>query len=258
MNLVSLCNNTIRMKIIISPAKKLNTNIISENTEMYTSFIKDSQKLISVLQRMSVSEVKDLMGLSDNLAQLNWQRIQDWNVKNINTYKAIELFNGAVYESMKIKEFDTTDHNFAQERLRILSGLYGILRPEDLILPYRLEMGVRLHYNDSTNLYQFWGDKLHNYIAKELNSDTLLNLASSEYSKVLKLAKLKTKIITPVFKDYKNGVFKVISFFAKKARGEMCSFIIKNKITKSEDLSLFKRLGYEFQEIKNNEILFIR
>ena len=259
MNLVNLCNNTIiRMKIIISPAKKLNTDIDCENAKMHTLFLKETEELIRALQKMSVSEIKGLMGLSDNLAQLNWQRFQDWSIKNVNTYKAIELFNGAVYESMNIKEFDVADYKFAKENLRILSGLYGILKPQDLILPYRLEMGTKLHYNDSGNLYHFWSDKLHNYIVKELNGEKLINLASVEYSKVLKLAKLKTNIITPVFKDYKNGKLKVISFFAKKARGEMCNYIIKNKITNMDDLCLFENLGYQFQEFENDEILFIR
>ena len=246
------------MKIIISPAKKLDTSIIVQNSKMNTSFLDESTKLIQVLKGKSISELRDLMGLSDNLAQLNWQRFQDWDIENRNTYKALELFNGAVYEGIDAKNFNKSNKDFAQNNLRILSGLYGILKPNDLILPYRLEMGTKLKTIKGNNLYRFWQDKLHQNIGDELNNEVLINLASNEYSKVLKLNKIKSEVITPVFKDYKNGKLKVISFFAKKARGEMVNFIIKNKITSFEELKLFKNNGYAFSDENNGNILFIR
>jgi len=246
------------MKIIISPAKKLDASVKVQNSKMNTSFLGESTKLIQTLKGKSISELKDLMGLSDNLAQLNWQRFQDWDIENRNTYKALELFNGAVYEGINVKNFNKSDNDFAQNNLRILSGLYGILKPNDLILPYRLEMGTKLKAIKGNNLYRFWQDKLYQNIGEELNNEVLINLASNEYSKVLKLNKIKSEVITPVFKDYKNGKLKVISFFAKKARGEMVNFIIKNKITSFEELKLFKNNGYAFSDENNADILFVR
>ncbi|MDP7567644.1 MAG: peroxide stress protein YaaA, partial [Flavobacteriales bacterium] len=158
------------------------------------------------------------------------------------------------------KDFNKSDNDFAQNNLRILSGLYGILKPNDLILPYRLEMGTKLKTIKENNLYRFWQDKLHQNIGEELNNEVLINLASNEYSKVLKLNKLKSEVITPVFKDYKNGKLKVISFFAKKARGEMCNFIIKNKINSIEEIKQFNRNNYNFSEEEStvNNLVFIR
>lgn len=246
------------MKIIISPAKKLDTSVKVQNSKMNTSFLGESTKLIQTLKGKSILELKDLMGLSDNLAQLNWQRFQDWDILNRNTYKALELFNGAVYEGIDAKNFNKSNKDFAQNNLRILSGLYGILKPNDLILPYRLEMGTKLKTIKENNLYRFWQDKLHQNIGDELNNEVLINLASNEYSKVLKLNKIKSEVITPVFKDYKNGKLKVISFFAKRARGEMVNFIIKNRITSPEELKSFKNNGYAFSEESNGQLLFAR
>ena len=198
------------MKIIISPAKKLDTSVKVHNSKMNTSFLGESRKLIQILKGKSILELKDLMDLSDNLAQLNWQRFQHWDIANINTYKALELFNGAVYEGIDAKNFNKSNKDFAQNNLRILSGLYGVLKPNDLILPYRLEMGTKLKTIKGNNLYMFWQDKLHQNIGDELNNEVLINLASNEYSKVLNLNKINSEVITPVFKDYKNGKLKVV------------------------------------------------
>ena len=185
------------MKIIISPAKNLDTSVKVQNSKMNTSFLGESTKLIQTLKGKSILELKDLMALSDNLAQLNWQRFQDWDIENRNTYKALELFNGAVYEGINAKNFNKSNKDFAQNNLRILSGLYGILKPNDLILPYRLEMGTKLKTIKGNNLYRFWQDKLHQNIGEELENEVLINLASNEYSKVLKLNKIKSEVITP-------------------------------------------------------------
>tara|TARA_B100000902_G_scaffold310504_1_gene300159 strand:- start:1366 stop:2106 length:741 start_codon:yes stop_codon:yes gene_type:complete len=246
------------MKIIISPAKKLNKDAKLQNDLMNFTFLNKSKILVNQLKNLSLVELKELMGTSDNLSQLNYDRFQKWDCNNKNTYKSIDLFNGAVYESMDIDSFSAEDHSFAQLHIRILSGLYGVLTPQDLILPYRLEMGTKFKNSEGDNLYAYWGNMLHNHLSSEIAGSFLINLASDEYSKSLKMNKLNCEIITPVFKDFKNGKLKVISFFAKKARGLMCNFIIKNKITKIDDLKLFSLGGYSFSSVDNNSLIFTR
>lgn len=246
------------MKIIISPAKKLNKNAKPRNVPMSFQFLTQAQDLINQLKKLSVLQIKELMNTSDNLSQLNYTRIQNWCVKSNSTFKAIELFDGAVYEAMNISKFNQDDHVFAQNHLRILSGLYGILKPQDCILPYRLEMGTKFKNRAGDNLYSYWGDLLYNHICQELQDDFMINLASDEYSKSLKINNLKSKIITPVFKDFKNGKLKVISFFAKKARGLMCNFIIKNRIINIDDLKLFSAADYKFHMQDNDQLIFTR
>jgi cytoplasmic iron level regulating protein YaaA (DUF328/UPF0246 family) len=198
------------------------------------------------------------MNLSDNLAQLNWQRFQQWNTKDVG--QALFMFKGDVYQGLKAETLTNIELDFAQENLRILSGLYGLLKPKDLIYPYRLEMGIKLKTKSGNNLYKFWEDRLHQALLSELkNGEEIINLSSEEYSKAIHLKKFSNPVITPVFKDFKNGKLKVISFFAKKARGEMVNFIIKNKIKKSENLIYFSNLGYQFtEEAEKGEFLFIR
>ena len=244
------------MKIIISPAKKLATdNFINKGTSI--QFLEETKYLVKELKTYTVSDLKSLMNLSDNLAQLNWQRFQDWNTKNVG--QALFMFKGDVYQGLKAENFTNIELDFAQENLRIISGLYGLLRPLDLVFAYRLEMGTNLKTKEGDNLYEFWSNKLHNTLSSHMkDKEVLVNLASNEYSKALKLDSFKFPIITPVFKDYKNGKLKVISFFAKKARGEMVNFIIKNKIKDSMDLKLFTNNGYAFSEENNGEVIFVR
>ena len=169
------------------------------------------------------------------------------------------MLNGYVYKGIKANEFSADQMKFAQNNLRIISGLYGLLKPLDRILPYRLEMGTKLTNSIGDNLYEFWNDKLRSYLLSDMSNDeVLINLASNEYNKALKLNNFTSEIITPVFKDYKNGKLKVISFFAKKARGEMVNFIIKNKINSLEELKLFRNNGYSFSHQNNNDMLFHR
>ena len=247
------------MKIIISPAKKLNIENSSINKQMYFKFKKEASDLVNNLQCKSVDEIKQLMNLSDNLSKLNWQRYQEWEFSNYKTYHAIFMFNGDVYQGLKAEIFNADQMQFAQENLRILSGLYGLLKPLDRILPYRLEMGTKLNNSIGDNLYKFWGDKLNKALLSEMTkNEVLINLASNEYSKVLQLHKTSVKVITPIFKDYKNGNLKVISFFAKKARGEMVHFIIKNKIVSADDLKLFTNEGYAFSEQDEGKLVFVR
>lgn len=245
------------MKIIISPAKKLATdNFINKGTSI--QFLEETKYLVKELKTYTVSDLKSLMKLSDNLAQLNWQRFQDWNTKDVG--QALFMFKGDVYQGLKAKSFTNIELDFAQENLRILSGLYGLLKPKDLIYPYRLEMGTKLITKTGSNLYEFWENRLHQALLSELkNDEEIINLASEEYSKAIQLNKFSNPVITPVFKDLKNGELKVISFFAKRARGEMVSFIIKNKIKNSENLKSFSNLGYQFTEgTKKGEFLFTR
>jgi len=245
------------MKIIISPAKKLATdNFINKGTSI--QFLEETNYLVNELKTYSVSDLKSLMNLSDNLAQLNWQRFQNWNAKDLG--QALFMFKGDVYQGLKAETLTNIELDFAQENLRILSGLYGLLKPKDLIYPYRLEMGTKLETKSGNNLYKFWENRLHQSLLSELkNEEEIINLASEEYSRVLQLSKFNNPIITPVFKDFKNGKLKVISFFAKRARGEMVNFIIKNKIKKSESLKAFTNLGYQFiEETEKREFLFTR
>ena len=245
------------MKIIISPAKKLATdNFINKGTSI--QFLEETKYLVKELKTYTVSDLKSLMKLSDNLAQLNWQRFQDWNTKDVG--QALFLFKGDVYLGLKAESLTNIELDFAQENLRILSGLYGLLKPKDLIFPYRLEMGTKLITKTGNNLYKFWDNRLHQALLSELkNEEEIINLASEEYSKALQINKFSNPVITPVFKDLKNGELKVISFFAKRARGEMVNFIIKNKIKNSEILKSFSNLGYQFTEgTKKGEFLFTR
>ena len=245
------------MKIIISPAKKLATdNFINKGTSV--QFLEETNYLIEELKACTVSDIKHLMNLSDKLAQLNWQRFQNWNAKGLG--QAIFMFKGDVYKGIKPETLSNIELDFAQENLRILSGLYGLLKPKDLIYPYRLEMGTKLRTKTGNNLYKFWEDRLHQILLSELkNGEEIINLASEEYSKAIHLNNFTNPVITPVFKDYKNGKLKVISFYAKRARGEMCNYIIKNKIANAESLKSFSNLGYQFtEEIKKGEFLFAR
>jgi cytoplasmic iron level regulating protein YaaA (DUF328/UPF0246 family) len=249
----------IRMKIIISPAKKLTAEKISISNSSVIQFSDETKYLVDQLRNYSVGDIKKLMGLSDNLAKLNYERYQQWDLKSKQVNPAIYMFQGDVYKGLRADELSENELLFAQENLRIISGLYGLLKPLDLVFPYRLEMGSNMITREGKNLYEFWSDKLSKSLSSQMqDKEMLVNLASNEYSKALQLDSFKHRIITPVFKDYKNGKLKVVSFFAKKARGEMANFIIKNKITNPGDLKLFTNEGYIFSEENNGEILFSR
>jgi len=248
------------MKIIISPAKKLSDKKLPLKDVSELQFSNEAKYLVKELKNYKVTDIKKLMDLSDNLAQLNYERYQQWDLNSNQVNAAIYMFQGEVYQGLKAETFTTNEIDFAQESLRILSGLYGLLKPLDLIFPYRLEMDTKLKTQKGKNLYDFWGDKLSKALISEMKStEVLVNLASNEYSKVLKLNDFPNPVITPIFKDYKNGKLKVISFYAKRARGEMCNFIIKNKITNIENLKMFSDLDYKFSdENDKGEILFTR
>lgn len=252
-----------KMKIIISPAKKINNTENKENMRFsHCSFLNEASELIEILKEFTPSKLSKLMNISHNLSLLNAERYVNWSLpfNTKNSKQAIFSFTGDVYQGMNIDDFDNNDFDFSQKNLRILSGLYGILKPLDLIQPYRLEMGTKLETERGQNLYQFWGNLLTTYIKKEIreNKDNyLVNLASNEYIKAINMKELDPHCVTPVFKDLKNNKLKVISFFAKKARGKMCRFIIKNKLTSIEQLKEFNDNGYIFDQNLSTEHEFI-
>ena len=197
------------------------------------------------------------MGLSDKLATLNFDRYQSWSpAKKVSadSKPSMLVFKGDVYQGLQAEDLNNSQMKFAQKHIRILSGLYGILRPLDLMKPYRLEMGTKLETSEGKNLYEFWGDKVQKNVLNELKvqrSDLLINLASKEYFTVLGKLPEDINVVTPTFKDYKNGNYKIISFYAKKARGLMAKWIIQNKVTNFEDLSGFDVDGYKYSKAES-------
>lgn len=252
------------MKIVISPAKSLDLESIVP-TERYTqaSFLQQSEKLSKVLQKKSPKKLGELMSISAALSELNWQRNQDWSLPfNIeNARQAIYTFKGEVYIGLDAYSIPEDKLEQLNDKLRILSGLYGILKPFDLIQAYRLEMGTKLKTGKKENLYQFWDAKITDYLNEEMaEGEPLINLASNEYFKVIKPKLLNSNIITPQFKDYKDGKLKMISFFAKKARGMMVRYIIDNAINDVESLKGFDYGNYGFSEdlSSETELVFVR
>ncbi len=252
------------MKIVISPAKSLDYTA-KVPTERYSEaqFLDSASKLNKVLKKKSPKQLSKLMSVSEKLADLNWERNQEWHlpITPENGRQAVFAFKGTVYEGLDVYSLPEEKLGILQEKLRILSGQYGILRPLDLIHPYRLEMGTKLKVGAKENLYQFWGNILTEALNEEMKiGEELINLSSNEYFKVLNKKLLKAQLVTPVFKDLKNGKLKVISFFAKKARGMMVRFILDNNIEKSEDLKLFDRDGYAFDAnlSSGNDLVFTR
>ena len=228
------------MKIIISPAKSLDFESKAP-TKIYTNseFIGQSIKLNTKLKKVSRKGLSDLMKISEALASLNYERNQTWQTPFSleNAKQAVFSFTGEVYKGLDANSIKEDKLPVLQDKLRILSGLYGLLKPLDLIQPYRLEMGTKFKVGTKDNLYQFWGETLANSLNEELKENELLiNLASSEYFKALPKKTLKTEMITPVFKDFKNGKYKIIMMYAKKARGLMTRYLIDNDI---EDLDVF-------------------
>lgn len=256
------------MLIIISPAKTLDYESPLATTRFTQPELLDhSAELMEYCRELTPAQIGSLMKISDKLAGLNAARFAEWqpNFTPQNARQAILAFKGDVYTGLHAEDFSEQDFDFAQQHLRMLSGLYGLLRPLDLMMPYRLEMGIKLHNAKGNDLYSFWGDLLTeklNQQLKEQGDDVLINLASDEYFKAVKPAKLDGQLIKPVFLDEKGGKFKVISFYAKKARGLMSRFIIQNQLTQPDQLKDFNLEGYFFDEEKINksgsELIFKR
>ena len=238
------------MIILLSPSKTLDFQKLSNSSyHIEPVFKKESQAIIKVLQKKSPDSLMSMMGISRNLAMLNVGRYNQWETENASVKEAVFAFKGDVYTGLDAETMSETDLEFAQRHLRILSGLYGWLRPLDLIQAHRLEMGTKLPVGKHENLYAFWQKKVTAQLLtelKHLNSDLIINLASNEYFHVIGNKLPDIQFVSPVFKEYKNGEYKIVSFFAKKARGLMASFIIRNQIEQPEDLIAFDLEGYHF------------
>lgn len=253
------------MKIVVSPAKSLDFES-KLPTESFTQpkFIKEAEKLNKVLAKKKPKALSKLMSISDSLAELNWERNQNFEVPftKENARPAVYAFNGDVYQGLDAYTIEEEKLEDLQNTLRILSGLYGILRPLDLMQPYRLEMGTTLKIGRKKNLYEFWKKQLTQHLNEELEDGELfVNLASNEYFNAIDKKELKVPVITPVFKDWKNDKLKVISFFAKKARGSMVRYILDSGAKSLDDIKGFNRDDYQFSQehtIKENEPVFIR
>lgn len=247
------------MLVLLSPAKTLDVETPSrtKKTSM-PQFLDDSQKLVDVLQKYNSKKIAKLMNLSEKLADINVERYQSWqsDYDQTTARPTIQAFRGDVYIGLDADSMSLTDIKFAQKQLRILSGLYGVLRPLDLMLPYRLEMGTSLKTSRGSNLYEFWDEKITDYLNSEIASHkdkTVVNLASNEYFKSVKKKSLQAELITPVFKDEKKGDYKVISFFAKKARGAMARYLIDQRCESADGLLDFNELGYRYNKKASTE-----
>ena len=253
------------MKIVLSPAKSLDyesTLPVTINT--LPAFMKQAEMLNHKMASKSKKVIGKLMGISDKLAELNYQRYQNFSIPftNSNARPAVYAFAGDVYIGLDVYTLPENKIEIMQNSLRILSGMYGVLNPLDLMQPYRLEMGTQLKINRKKNLYEFWGSTVTDVLNNELEEKELfVNLASQEYFKVVQPSKLKVPVISPIFKDYKNGKLKIISFFAKKARGSMARFLIDENVQTLEELKGFTTGGYGYSEeftINENQPVFIR
>ncbi len=253
------------MKIVVSPAKSLDfESKLPTNRGTQPKFLDEAEQINAKLERQSKKAIGALMHISDKLAELNYQRYKDFKTPftKSNARPAVYAFAGDVYQGLDAYTISEDKIDRLQDSLRILSGMYGILRPLDLMQPYRLEMGTNLKINRKKNLYEFWGDRITEVLNDELEDNELfLNLASQEYFKVINTKKLKVPVIAPLFKDYKNGKLKIISFFAKKARGSMTRYVIDNNINTLEGIKAFDLDGYAYSEQyteKENEPVFVR
>lgn len=240
------------MLIFLSPAKSLDYKTpphIATHTQ--PAYLQQSETLIKQLRKLSPADIANLMALSDPLALLNFNRYADWHLPFTpeNAKQAVLAFDGDVYDGLSAKTLSADDLDFAQQQVRILSGLYGILKPLDLMQPYRLEMGTRFANKAGKNLYEFWGERLLKAINAELAEKprpVAVNLASEEYFKAAVGRKINSQLIQPVFEDWKNGQYKIISFYAKRARGLMTRYAVLNRLTEPEGLKDFDSEGYAF------------
>lgn len=250
------------MLIVLSPSKTLDETKIQPQISVTEPYFKSEvAELISTLQAKKVADLQKLMGVSNKIAELNYERFQNFSAQFSldNSKPALFSFKGDVYSNMEVQNYNEEELEFAQDHLLILSGLYGLLKPLDLIQPYRLEMGTGLKNKYGKNLYEFWGDKISQVINHNPNSDTVINLASQEYFKSVKPELLRGRVIHVSFKNNHNGKFKTIGLLAKRARGMMANYIIKNQITDSNLLKDFRDGGYKYRDdlSSSNELVFV-
>jgi cytoplasmic iron level regulating protein YaaA (DUF328/UPF0246 family) len=254
------------MKVLISPAKTIDIKELDKSVDYsVANFLLESSQLVKKLKRFSVKKIEALMHVSTDLAQINYTRFQNWSepiLLNPAVSPAIFAFNGEVYKGFDAQSLSEEQLDSAQNKVRILSGLYGILKPLDLLYPYRLEMGTKWSITpNQKNLYQFWGKKLSLFLNKEMEKgEVIINLASNEYFKAIDQKQLKHAIITPVFKEFKNGEYKIVMMYAKHARGAMARYIVTNNIESAEELKLYNVDGYLFDvnQSTENEWVFTR
>ncbi|AFL84380.1 hypothetical protein Belba_1781 [Belliella baltica DSM 15883] len=247
------------MITLISPAKTL--DLTSTDVDIFTTpdFQKETFELVSIMKKKSSDDIRKLMGVSENIASLNEKRYKEFKktFDPNNAKQAMLAFKGDVYTKMDVDNYSKEDFEFAQDHLRILSGLYGLLKPLDLIQPYRLEMGIKLENKKGKNLYEFWSSRIAKAINEVAKGEPIVNLASQEYFKAVDQSALKSKVVSPVFQEYKNGKYQIIGIFAKQARGLMTDFIIKNRINNPEQLKTFNEEGYELFG-DGSELRFVR
>lgn len=254
------------MLTVISPAKTLDFDT-PPTTRKATQprFLERSAELVADARGLNPADIRELMGVSEQIAELNHRRFMNWGLPFSldNAKQAVLAFRGDVYTGLDADTLSSAQLGFAQKHLRILSGLYGLLRPLDLIQPYRLEMGLKFANRGGRNLYEFWGDAIGAELNRELKksgSNVMVNLASNEYFQAVRPRTLDAEIITPVFKDLKGGKYKIISFYAKKARGQMARFIIERELTEPADLKKFRAGGYRYNKAESSarELVFTR
>ena len=253
------------MIIVLSPAKSLDYETPAHvKKHTIPDFLDDAAELIGGLRRLSPQQIGTLMSISDPLAQLNFQRYAEWSHKfdTSNAKQAVLAFNGDVYEGFDAKTLSSADLDFAQQHMRVLSGLYGLLRPLDLLQPYRLEMGTRFANARGKDLYAFWGERITHALNAQLKTNTstarvLVNCASGEYFKAVKPKLLDAPVITPVFEDWKGGRYKIISFHAKRARGLMARYAVENRLEAPEQLKGFDSEGYAFDVEASNDSTYV-
>jgi len=254
------------MLMVVSPAKDLDANPVSlKLATTMPALLPEAAELAAICKKLSPAELGSLMHISDKLAGLNAARFSQWhqNYAADEAKAALFMFNGDVYQGLDAASLSTKQLQFAQQHLRILSGLYGVLRPLDLMLPYRLEMGTKLANAAGKDLYAFWQQQITDNLNRqltEINAGVLLNLASQEYFKAVKPKMLQARVITPVFKDFKNGQYKIISFFAKKARGLMARYVIEQQLTDPKSITDFNLAGYQYsqQDSSADKPVFLR
>lgn len=254
------------MKILLSPAKSIDEQgefpLVNFSKPLFS---KEAKQLVLRLKKMKPIELMDLMHVSKDIAELNSIRYKNWHLSDTPTDQvkpAGFLFSGEVYRGLDIKSFSESELDRAQHTIRILSGMYGLLKPLDLIFPYRLEMSTKLNLDEKTNnLYQFWGEKLSKNLLAEMTKDEcVVNLASTEYSKAIIVKSFKNKVVSPIFKEFKNGEYKVVMMYAKHARGKMAQFIVSNNIHEVEELKKYTEDGYCYMDqlSSDNEWVFVR
>jgi len=251
------------MKILISPAKSLDfENNVETSISSKPLFADHAFKINNTIKNLSAPDLSSLMSISPKLSELNWSRNQDFQKIDTKEKEAIFAFNGDVYDGIDANSINKSNYEKLQNSLRILSGLYGILKPFDKIKAYRLEMGTKISINGSKNLYDFWKENVTNSLIDEINeNDIIVNLASNEYFSVIDKSLIPNTIVTPQFKDFKNGKLKIISFYAKKARGLMTRFLIDNDIKSLSDIESFNSSGYMFSQNETTnplEPVFVR